>query len=134
MKKKASHLLQKILSQDKVDFYKKEFVKAQDRAVDGDQPKIRFRVFYTGQHDQKNDVYDVKCNHNEIRELKRRKDLENWAIDTPELRKDLEAYLNRLSAGQEDTRLIDKILQIAPIKTRPVPGTDTEIFEVTLKA
>jgi hypothetical protein len=60
--------------------------------------------------------------------LKKRRDLEEWAIDTPQLREELEKYLELMSKASEDTRLMEMILMIAPVKTKPVVGSNTDDF------
>lgn len=76
--------------------------------------------------DVENGIFDG-CNESEIKELLSRKSLEDWVIDTYQARQALNQYLDKL-ASQEDTRLIDMILKIAPIKNRAVTGTDREAF------
>ena len=78
-------------------------------------------------------AYDIEagqfegCNEHEVKELLCRKRLEDWLLDTPEARQELNEYLRNLST--EDTRLIEMMLKIAPIKNRAVSGTDTEATE-----
>ena len=81
---------------------------------------------YLKAHDIESGEFDG-CNENEIKELLCRKSLEDWLLDTPEARQELNQYLRNLS--KDDTRLSEMMLKIAPIKNRAVSGTDTEATE-----
>ena len=55
-------------------------VRMQDKIVDGDDP-LRFRNLYLQNHDVEKGLFE-NCNAQEIEELIRRKDLEDWILDT----------------------------------------------------
>jgi hypothetical protein len=55
-------------------------VRMQDKIVDGDDP-LRFRNLYLQNHDVEQGLFE-NCNAQEIEELIRRKDLEDWILDT----------------------------------------------------
>lgn len=86
----------------------------QDEMVDGGD-LVRFRAMYL------NNMLDVKkgifegCNEHEIRELLKRKTLEEWVIDSEAMRKKLMTYL--LQTVRENTQFLDMILKVQPIKS-----------------
>jgi hypothetical protein len=59
-------------------------------------------------------IFD-NCNDSEKKELIRRKELEDWIVDTDFLKMQLIEYLKKMNS-QQDSRLVDMILKIAPIK------------------
>ena len=68
--------------------------------MDGDDP-VRFRKLYSILNDIDKGIF-VECNEYEIKELLIRKALEEWVIDTPEARKNLQQYLASLEFKEDD--------------------------------
>jgi hypothetical protein len=69
---------------------------------------------YLVQHDVAKGIFE-NCNDKEVEELLRRKELEDWIVDTDFLKQQLIEYLKKMDS-QQDSRLVDMILKIAPIK------------------
>lgn len=69
---------------------------------------------YLVQHDVVKGIFE-NCNDKEVEELLRRKELEDWIVDTDFLKQQLIEYLKKMDS-QQDSRLVDMILKIAPIK------------------
>ena len=91
---------------------------------------LRFRTLYLQNHDLEKGIFD-NCNEHEIKELVRRKELEEWILDTEFLKMQLIEYLKKMNS-QQDSRLVDLILKIAPIKEKIVVGTDIDALRYVL--
>jgi hypothetical protein len=83
-------------------------VAAQNKEIDEDG--LRFRAMYMNPKlDLQKGVFDG-CTAEEIVELQKRRSLEDWVLDSKQLKLEMMYYLKY--ALKEDTRLIDMILRI----------------------
>ena len=63
-----------------IEGFLNEFRADMDQMIDGDS-NLRFRFLYTKIYDHDLGIFDG-CNEHEIRELLKRKSLQDWVIDT----------------------------------------------------
>lgn len=73
------------------------------------------------------------CNEWEIRELLKRKTLEEWSIDTQAAKDAFNAYLAELE-NKPDAKWIEDMLRLNPLKQRALVGTDSDAFHHTVTA
>lgn len=81
---------------------------AQNKEIDEDH--LRYRAMYVNPNlNLQTGVFDG-CTAEEIAELQKRRSLEDWLLDSKQLKLEMMFYLK--FAAKEDTRLIDMILRI----------------------
>ena len=104
----------------------------QNIEIDGEGSKTRFRHMYSTENNAEVGKFSPSLNVTELALLKHRQTVEDWAFETPEQKAEFKRYLKDLSQ-MENSRLMEEILKVAPIKDRPIEGTNSLAFEHTLK-